>query len=468
MAFLLESLDLSHKEFAEKISSHDAHKDHITSSLVSHWLSGKRDPTPYITQISQVLRPALKYQLHFSNGDLLQEISDWYGLLALPNLEKALRAQFPAWQEPLRVGNFPRLQLPAYHVARPELTSALIYKLLAPDPENGLFHRNGLALTGWPGVGKSILAFELMKKAHPFFSGGVLFGNLKRASSHQILLQWAHELNLSKPEEQSPTNLALAINMKLIKTGGRWLCILDAVSDFGELNEILLPHPWILITTHGTQPLLPHGLEDWASPLPPFTQEESIAVFQKRLGTQWEKYNDPQKVKKLHRLVEGLPLAFSILAGLVHSRGWEYTLTRFQDEMRIISTVKLSPGTQPEISLQLTIDLALAAVPSELHHLLKAMSVFAPGMAIPSFLVEMFLKKFREIEEKPGAWLAKLETLRESGLIESFEVEDDPGLRYWRIHRIVALYISGQILPEMVSLLHRQMKVLLSQHALAA
>lgn len=466
LAFLLESLDIQHKEFAEKICSHDPYKEHITPGLVSHWLSGKRDPTPYLDYVVQALMPALNRAYRFKRGDLIQEVSDWYGLLGLPNSDKQVHTLFPDWCAPMVAGNLPRLQLPAFHVERPELGAKLIYKLLLPNPENGLLARNGLALTGWPGVGKSTLALELLHQARPFFTGGILFGNLRRASPQQILVQWAKDLKIPAPESQYPTNLASVVNKKVEALGGRWICFLDGVNVQEELTDLLLPQTWVLITTQGTQPLLPHGLEDWAFGVPAFTKEEATLVFQKRLGSCWEKYNDSNKVKGLHTLVEGLPMAISILAGVVHSRGWEYTLSRFEDEMRIISTVNLPPGNLPELSLRQTIEFALDTLDNELRSLLAVLSSFAPGIPMPEFMLEMFLKMLGK-KDKPGAWRVNLETLRESGLLEVMVATNDPDVRYWRMHRLVSLYLSGMMSLEDRTDLYRKMKQVLSQHALA-
>ena len=113
------------------------------------------------------------------------------------------------------------------------------------------------------------------------------------------------------------------------------------------------------------------------------------------------------------------------------------------------------------------IEFALDTLDGDLRSLLAVLSGFSPGIPIPEFMLELFLNMLGQTADKPGACRAGLETLRESGLLEVLVSSNDPDVRYWRIHRLVALYLSGMMSLEDRTLIYRKMKQVLSQHALA-
>ena len=80
----------------------------VSESLVSRWLSGKRDPKPYLREIVQVLKEDLKRT--YGNGRAAQEIVDWYTLLGRQRglKEDDMQRWFPGFPAPIVAGNFPR------------------------------------------------------------------------------------------------------------------------------------------------------------------------------------------------------------------------------------------------------------------------------------------------------------------------------------------------------------------------
>ena len=124
--------------------------------------------------------------------------------------------------------------------------------------------------------------------------------------------------------------------------------------------------------------------------LPPFDECETVELLKRRLGERWDLEITTKKAKELHRLVDGLPMAVGILAGVIRSRGWEFVLERLRDRERAVSVIQYGHGQSSSTSLALALDKSLANLSSPAKALLKALS-FLPlsdmyPTALPEFL----------------------------------------------------------------------------------
>jgi hypothetical protein len=59
LSYVLGQMGIKQVEFRQRLNAHYYHRD-VSRSLVSRWMSGERDPTPYLKEIVEVLRGELK------------------------------------------------------------------------------------------------------------------------------------------------------------------------------------------------------------------------------------------------------------------------------------------------------------------------------------------------------------------------------------------------------------------------
>jgi len=59
LSFVLGQMGIKQVEFRQRLNAHYYYRD-VSISLVSRWMSGERDPTPYLKEIVGVLKGDLK------------------------------------------------------------------------------------------------------------------------------------------------------------------------------------------------------------------------------------------------------------------------------------------------------------------------------------------------------------------------------------------------------------------------
>ncbi|MCX6065025.1 MAG: hypothetical protein NT121_04625 [Chloroflexi bacterium] len=226
----------------------------LSEALVSRWLSGERKITSdHYARVKTLLAGHLKAEDFLPEFGFEQEMWDWDGLKLNDNqLEQGENRHQPAI-----IGNMLRDQPGAGHFYRKSIRDDILMKLLNPDPQSGLFRPGIVALTGLPGSGKSEMLLEVLERATGFFSGGILFANL-RNSSKAIWQDWGASM-------QRSTNLANTrddIERQIRSCQGRWLLVVENVQDGQKLQSILpAGRFWVLATMHGIAALQPLGWE---------------------------------------------------------------------------------------------------------------------------------------------------------------------------------------------------------------
>lgn len=137
--------------------------------------------------------------------------------------------------------------------------------------------------------------------------------------------------------------------------GGRWLYVLDAATDHNDLEHLLLPCAWTLLTTRRPSLLQPLGLEAWDYPVRFFTEDESVQAVERRMGSQWDKYNDSRYAKRVHALGGGWPIAVGLAASIARLRGWSYLLRRLSDPARALTALRVDRGNTSETSMKMAL-----------------------------------------------------------------------------------------------------------------
>ena len=176
---ILNWLSISQQELARQLSSHTPEATTtISATHLSNMIAGRRDLSGHLPDIVRVLAARV---IPGERPAAAQEFRDWYGLLGVPlSKSEQFEGWFPGWP-------IPKPELAAdippdhAHVPRPTLLGRVANALLKQSLEDdwaGLFHRRRVVtLTGMPGIGKRTLARQFISKAHPFFAGGVLYGD---------------------------------------------------------------------------------------------------------------------------------------------------------------------------------------------------------------------------------------------------------------------------------------------------
>ena len=278
---------------------------------------------------------------------------------------------FPRRRAPIIAGRIPHLKLPDAYLRRPKVRDEIVSRLLNIDPQTGTLHEGIVALAGLPGAGKSSMVLEVLEKVRPYFLGGILYGDLKSQTPQEIVERWCQALQIDHSPVQSLPVLVEQMGEVLGESESRWLIVVENASDGKLLQELKLPNAWLLVTTYGVPSLQPLGWERYMFQLPPFDEDETVELLERRLDDRWDRDTSTKKAEELHRLVAGLPMAVGILAAVIRSRGWEFVLERLRDRERAISVIQCSHGQTAATSLALALDKFLPNLSGQARTLLS-------------------------------------------------------------------------------------------------
>jgi hypothetical protein len=404
------------------------HED-LSEALVSRWLSGERKVSPrHYVRVKTLLAGHLKAANSPLEFGLEQEMWEWDGLV-LDDKQLDQNENRPC---PVLIGNMLRYQPGVGHFYRKSIRDDILQQLINPDPQSGLFQPGVVALTGLPGSGKSEMLLEVLERANRFFSGGILFADL-RNSSRTIWQTWDGKM-------QRCTNPACTwddIERRIRLRQGRWLLVLENVQD-GQKIQSILPAGrfWVLATTHGIAALQPIGWEQHAFPLASLNEQETTSWLKGRMGGQWDESQDITHASELLKLSEGLPMAVAILASLVRSRGWQSVLDALRDEQRAVPYIRYNSGQEtPTSSLARAIDMAFHALSPAEKTVLREIALYAPGSPVPEVIFYNLTHEHQDV----------VPALVEKGLLNRYE---NQRLRttVLRLHRLVALHARNRLL----------------------
>ncbi len=431
---VLNWLSISQQELARQLSSHTPEvATTVSATHLSNMIAGRRDLSGHLPDIVRVLAARV---IPGKRPAAAQEFRDWYGLLGVP-LPKSEQFEgwFPGWPIPrpeLAANNPPDHD----HVSRPALlervANELLKQSLIEDDWAGLFHRRRVVtLTGMPGIGKRTLARQFIAQAHPFFAGGVLYGDMQSQTAPEVLRHWARRMGHAPGVGESIQSLSRRLSVAMNERGGRWLCLVENVAD-GNLSptDWMPPSAWGVLTTHH----LNLARRDSVN-VPPFAEDETVALLKLKLRGKWDKFNDPQRGRRLHHLVEGLPAAVNVIADrLSASRSkpvaWKENLSLLEMPEKAIVHLKLGD----------TLVEGLRPLSAEAQQMLGLLGNATAGKSLPKSSLES-LARAHGLSDGSGIY----QELSVGGLL--FNMSNDY-FECVRAHRLAALHLGGQINPK--------------------
>jgi hypothetical protein len=174
-------------------------------------------------------------------------------------------------------------------------------------------------------------------------------------------------------------------------------------------------------------------------PIPAFKERDTIALLKRRLDGLWDRRSSVM-ARWLHRFVEGLPMAITMLAAVIRSRGWGYVCKQLRNHKQAVPVFQHGHGKSTSTSLAKTMDLSLENLSREAQILLEVLSHLAPGKSVSMEILEQ-LQNHESMARAGVDVESALHELRENLLLTKLDQH------HLRIHRLVSLY-AAERLPE--------------------
>lgn len=416
----------------------------VDKTTMSRWWTGKRgtdgallnDVANGLWQRGALQIPGEVFAMWHASGH------DWRGALAdlrqqdAPHLRPFVRWLTTAEEqrvEPLRQG----VRLTRSFVERPALFASARAALVASV--------HPVVLWGMAGAGKTTLAAALATdpSAGGQFWDGVLWATLgPDGRPEEVLRAWHGLLRLAEAPEKDPLRLARRIAEHLAQPGRRYLVVLDDLwseEPLALLPEVASPHA-LLVTTRDRQ-----LIADWPDSRPvqvrPMSEVEALTLLD-RAGCPLPS----DAASEIVGLVEGQPLALSLVATLIRLRGQTVILAQLRAAEVRLAALMLSPATDRSRSVRLALDLSYNALPPVEQALFRRLGVFPPGadFAVPPIAALCPLLP----DESPAAMQfaevsGVLAGLADRGLLNRSNDDEEPAR--WRLHGLVHDYARWQL-----------------------
>jgi len=302
-----------------------------------------------------------------------------------------------------------------------------------------------VVLYGTAGAGKTTLAAALA--TDPSVGGefwdGVLWATLEPdGRPEEVLRAWHGLLRLAEAPEKDALRLARQIAEHLAQPGRRYLVVLDDLwseEPLAILPEIARPHA-LLITTRDRQ-LIAAWPDSRPVHVPPMSEVEALTLLD-RAGCSLPR----DAASEIARLVEGQPLALSLVATLVRLRGQAAVLAHLRAADVRLAALQLSPVTDRSRSVRLALDLSYNALPPTEQVLFRHLGAFPAGadFAVPPVaalcpLLPDESPAVLQFAEVSGV----LAGLADRGLLERLNDGEEPAR--WRLHALVHDYARWQL-----------------------
>ena len=320
---LLRRVGLSQEELAYRV--------HMSPSLVSHWLAGRRVPRQeMILRIAEILVTVGRHELHPI------ELMGWISWLGYEFPSGWLRKRYPHLSDTFWIGvatggfRWQAERLPDHYVERPAELEKLVEWLLTPPAEPERRAGRRVAITGMPGVGKTTLARAAVwhPQVRSCFPDGVLWANLGRLGEPTAWLgRWARALGLPLLLDGDPLWLRDAVATRLNRR--RCLLVVDGADRWESLELLLFDAPSCvtLLTTQS------RGVADAAEAglalvqVGVMSEGESLALLERCAGRELV-----EKAGEIAVEVGYHPLALRVAGGLAREWGnWRAVLERLRE-----------------------------------------------------------------------------------------------------------------------------------------
>jgi len=302
-----------------------------------------------------------------------------------------------------------------------------------------------VVLWGMAGVGKTTLAAALAAgpSAGGQFWDGVLWATLgPDGRLEEVLRAWHGLLRLAEAPEKDPLHQARQIADHLAQPGRRYLIVLDDLwseEPLALLPEVASPHA-LLVTTRDRQ-LVAAWPDSRPVLVPPMSQGEALSLLD-QAGCQLP----PDVASEIVWLVEGQPLALSLVATLIRLRGQAAVLAQLRAADVRLAALQLGPAADRSRSVRLTLDLSYDALPQAEQGLFRRLGAFPAGadFAVPPVAALCPLLP----EESPAVLQfaevsGVLAGLADRGLLNRLNDDEEPAR--WRQHALVHDFARWQL-----------------------
>ena len=231
----------------------------------------------------------------------------------------------------------PRLS-PAHYIPRPDLLDPLQEELLnAAGPVV-------IGLWGMGGIGKTTLLRALGQEPQvwghfDFILWAEIGPQLSESRAEEQLRQWAHLLDLPATERSTVDALTRALRERL--AADRFLLLLDDAWDSDALRSLLITGPkgCAVIATRNRAVL--EGLEAGAKlvAVSSMTLDQARQLVENVTGQGISPQEEPD-FGAIHRSLEGLPLAITLVAPWIGEKGCEWTLRSLEKQTLRLSLLE--------------------------------------------------------------------------------------------------------------------------------
>ena len=416
----------------------------VDKSTMSRWWTGKRgtdgelftEVASRLWQRGALQMPGEVFAVWKASG------YDWRAVLEdLARIDIPYLRPFVLWLgewealrlEPMRQGGrVPRAFVP--RVALFEAARALLLGGAGP-----------VVLWGMPGAGKTTLAAALASE--PSVGGqfwdGVLWAHLgPDARPEEVLRGWQQLLRLPETAEKDAVRLGRPIADHLAQPGRHYLIVLDDLwseESLALLPDIASPHA-LLVTTRDRQ-LIASWPDSQPVYVPPMSDDESVTLLA-RAGCELPS----EEANEIAALVEGHPLALSLVATLIRLRGQSPVLGQLRGADARLAALQLSPTTDRSRSVRLALDLSYNALPSAEQALFRRLGVFPPDADFAAPPVAAFCPQLPDgapVALQLAEARSVLAGLADRGLLNRANADEEAPR--WRLHALVHDYARWQL-----------------------
>ncbi len=295
-----------------------------------------------------------------------------------------------------------------------------------------------------PGAGKTTLAAALASE--PSVGGqfwdGVLWTHLgPDARPEEVLRGWQQLLRLPETAEKDVVRLGRPIADHLAQPGRHFLVVLDDLWSeewLALLPDIASPHA-LLVTTRDRQ-LIASWPDSQPVYVPPMSDDESVTLLA-RAGCELPS----EEANEIAALVEGHPLALSLVATLIRLRGQSPVLGQLRGADARLAALQLSPTTDRSRSVRLALDLSYNALPSAEQALFRRLGVFPPDADFAAPPVAAFCPQLPDgapVALQLAESRSVLAGLADRGLLNWANADEEAPR--WRLHALVHDYARWQ------------------------
>ncbi|KAA3663920.1 MAG: hypothetical protein DWQ04_08340 [Chloroflexi bacterium] len=271
-----------------------------------------------------------------------------------------------------------------------------------------------VGLVGYGGVGKTAVAIQGVHQLRDAFPDGILWAQLNYSSPEAELIKFATAFGQAEAVSRQVTLQQKSEFVRSILVNKKVLIVLDQVEDSEQVKALIPSGPdnVTLITTRNGKMLT--SLDAEIIQLRTFNEKESLALLRNIVGRERIR-QEREAAKKLSKMIGGLPLALSIVAGFLSEAADlsvnEYVELLSDEQTRLAN---LSDWEDANRDVAASFELSYQALPVPIQRLFAHLAIFdGPDFAPHDVAV---IAKMPPAQVKIGLGRLHLMSLISSGL----------------------------------------------------